>query len=128
VHISRFARALAPAILCASGTCDGADRVDLPDVQLVEYAGRTAAFLVDGRLLVVGEGDVVPKTRATLRHVGANEIFLEYPANAESPGAIIEVERGASIAASVSQPADVQEDLVPVITIPPAGKGKGDSR
>lgn len=82
-------RALCAALLLLPGLAN-ADSA----VVLVEHAGESAAFRIEGKVQVLAIGDAVAGTRARVLHVNRDGVVLELPADAGGPGALLQLRRG----------------------------------
>ncbi len=74
--------------------------------RLIDHASSHAVFEYRGELLRVAVDGPIPATPATLRHVGAGSVEIEYVASSQSTGGILILERGNTVPAAL--PADPQ--------------------
>lgn len=95
-----------------------ATRADSPDhgVRLIDHAADAAVFEAEGGLHRIAIGQIVPGTGATLRHVSSSGIQIEYPANADTQGGFVLIERGGMAPAAL--PRDEQA-VIPSVQITP---------
>lgn len=87
---------------------------------VVDFAGETAVFELDGRLVTARRDAVLPGLEARLRHVGPDTILLEFPAKGTEEAVIIELRRGSRLAA----PRANTQALVPTAAVTARELGK----
>jgi hypothetical protein len=79
-------------------------------VTLVDFGGDAAVFAIGDRLVAVRRDELVPGVEARLRHVGRDQVLLDFPpAGARGP-VTVELKRNSL----VSPPASGVERIVPV--------------
>lgn len=101
-----------------------------PAVMLVEHAGTSAAFRIDGSVKVVAVGDAIAGTTARVRYVNAEGVVLELPGDAGQPGALLRLRRGDVL--KVPAPPKQVLQAEPVLSVrrvaAPASKQDADPR
>ena len=78
--------------------------------RVVDFAGETAVFEIDGRLVVVRRDADVPGTGARLRHVGAEAVLIDFAAQGAHEAVTVELKRGSPLA----RPAPDPQVMVPI--------------
>ncbi|MGQ0800522.1 MAG: hypothetical protein ACT4NL_10475 [Pseudomarimonas sp.] len=106
-------RAFACAFACLTSAAPHAES-QAEGPRLIEFAQAAAVFEVGGELVRAAVGEQIPGTQATLRHIGREDVEVEFFADATAVGGVWVIERGQLVPTSV--PAEVsQVELLPHI-------------